>query len=333
MDKNILQEKGFDLSQYSVVGTQEEGVMAMDAALVTTPNAGIPVELLTFFDNRAIEILTAKRSATKIFNEVKAGTRADLVRKFRVMEKTGYTQPYSDYANNGKADVNYNFPLRENYLFETTIAYGDQEVAETSRAKISLVSDKQASAATAIAIDMNKFYMNGVAGLQNYGILNQPNLPAAIVAASTGTGSSPLWANKDGGKIYDDIVALMSDIASRTQGNVDQETKYKLIVGPSSNAELNKLNAFGTETVLSLIKRNFPNLEVVVAPEYDDSTKKIQLIALDVDGTPTGEMAFSEKLVAGRLVPDLSSYRQKFMAGTYGCVVYRPVLVSTMTGI
>lgn len=332
MDKNTLKEYGIDVAQYSVVGGQEEGVMAMDAALLTTPNAGVPVELLTFFDNRAIEILMAKRAATKIFNEVKAGSRADAVRKFRVVEKTGYTQPYSDYANNGKADVNYNFPSRENYLFETTIAYGDQEVAETSRAKIALVADKQASAATAIAVDMNKFYMNGVAGLRNYGILNQPNLPAAIVAAN-GAGGTATWSTKTGTEIYNDIVALMSDIASRTEGNVDQETKYKLVVGPSSNAELNKLNSFGTETVFSLIKRNFPNLEVVVAPEYDDTTKKIQLIAMDVDGTPTGELAFSEKLVAGRLIPDLSSYRQKFMAGTYGAVIYRPVLVSTMTGI
>ena len=332
MDINTCKEYGIDLGQYKVVGGIEDGVMAMDAALVTTPNAGIPVELLTLFDNRAIQVLLAKRAATEIFNEVKAGTRADAVRKFRVLENTGYTQPYSDYANNGKADVNYNFPMRENYLFETTIAYGDQEVAETSRAKISLVADKQMAATTAIAVDMNKFYMNGVAGLQNYGLLNQPNLPAAIVAAN-GAGGSATWASKTGTEIYNDIVALMADIASRTEGNVDQQTKYKLVVGPSSNAELNKLNAFGTETVLALIKRNFPNLEVVVAPEYDDTTKKIQLIALDVDGTPTGEMAYSEKLIAGRVIPDLSSFRQKFMAGTYGAVVYRPVLVSTMTGI
>ena len=332
MDINTCKEYGIDLSQYKVVGEREEGKMALDAALVTTPSAGIPVELLTFFDNRAIKILTAKRSATEIFNEVKAGSRADAIRKFRVLENTGYTQPYSDYANNGKADVNYNFPMRENYLFETTIAYGDQEVAETSRAKINLVADKQLAASTAIAIDMNKFYMNGVAGLRNYGLLNQPNLPSAIVAVNGAAGTAT-WSTKTGTEIYNDIVALMSDIASRTEGNVDQQTKYKLVVGPSSNAELNKLNSFGTETVLALIKRNFPNLEVVVAPEYDDTTKKIQLIALDVDGTPTGEMAYSEKLIAGRVVADLSSYRQKFTAGTYGAVVYRPVLVSTMTGI
>ena len=332
MDINTCKEYGIDLSQYKVCGGIEEGAMAMDAALVTTPNAGIPVELLTFFDSRAIEVLLAKRSATQIFNEVKAGSRADAVRKFRVQEATGYTQPYSDYANNGKADVNYNFPVRENYLFETTIAYGDQEVAETSRAKANLIADKQRAAATTIAVDMNKFYMNGVAGLQNYGLLNQPNLPAAIVAAN-GAGGTATWSTKTGTEIYNDIVALMSDIASRTEGNVDQQTKYKLVVGPSSNAELNKLNSFGTETVLTLIKRSFPNLEVVVAPEYDDTTKKIQLIAMDIDGTPTGELAFSEKLIAGRVVADLSSYRQKFLAGTYGAVIYRPVLVSTMTGI
>ena len=78
MDINTLKDYGIDLGQYSVVGEREEGVMALDAAPITTPNAGVPVELLTFFDNRAIKVLTAKRAATEIFNEVKAGSRADL---------------------------------------------------------------------------------------------------------------------------------------------------------------------------------------------------------------------------------------------------------------
>ena len=331
MDLNTCKEYGIDLTGYKKVCTCDEA-LAMDAALITTPNTSIPAELLTFFDNKAIEILTQKRSATEIFDEVKAGSRADAARKFRVFEKTGYTQPYADYADNGKADVNYSFPLRENYLFETTIKYGDQEEAESARARINLVADKQNSAATAIAIDTNKFYFNGVAGLENYGILNQPNLPSAIVAAN-GASASPLWSSKTGTEIYDDIVALMSDMAARSGGLVDQMTRYKLVVGPSSNSQLNKLNAFGTEPVLALIKRNFPNLEVVVAPEYDDATKKIQLIAVNVEGQPTGECAYSEKFVAGRVVPGLSHFSQKFMAGVWGTIVYRPVFVSTMTGI
>lgn len=332
MDLNTCKQFGIDLAGYKAVQSREDAVMALDSALLSTPNAGIPAELLTFFDNKAIEVLTAKRSATEIFKEVKAGSRADAARKFRVVENTGYTQPYSDYADNGKSDVNYSFPMRENYLFETVIKYGDQEEAETARAKINLVADKQNSAALNIAIDTNKFYFNGVAGLENYGILNAPNLPTAIVADNGAKGTAT-WATKTGSEIYEDIVKMMSDIATRCGGLVDQSTSYVLAVGPSSNAELNKLNAMGTEPVLSLIKRNFPNLKVVVAPEYDDTTKKIQLIALNVDGTPTGECAFSEKLIAGRVVPYLSHFAQKFTAGVWGTIIYRPVFVSTMTGI
>lgn len=332
MEKETLKQYGIDVEKYSVVGTLDEGAMAMDAALLSTANAGVPVELLTYFDNRAIDVLTAKRTATNIFNEVRKGDWTTPVAKFRMLESTGYTQPYSDYADNGKAGVNYAFPARENYLFETVIKYGDLETDMASRAKASYIADNQRAAANTIAIDTNKFYFNGVAGLKNYGILNQPNLPSAIVAA-TGAGGNATWSTKTGNEIYNDIVALYSDMASRAQGNIDKTSKFKLVVGPSSDAELQRLNAFGTETVASLIKRNFPNLEIVVAPEYDDSTKKIQLIAVEVDGLPTGECAFSEKLMAGRVVPYLSHFAQKFKAGVYGTVIYRPVFVSTMTGI
>lgn len=332
MDKNTCKQYGIEIDQYKVVGDLEDGAMAMDAALLTTANAGVPAELLTYFDNRAIEILTAKRTATKIFPEVRKGDWTTAYAKFRQVENTGFTQPYSDYSDNGKAGVNYNFPIRENYLFETVIKYGDLETDMVAKAKASYVADSQRAAANTIAIDTNRFYFNGVSGKANYGILNQPNLPSAIVAA-TGAGGYATWSTKTGTEIYNDIVALYSDMASRAQGNIDKTSKFKLVVGPTSDAELNKLNAFGTETVFALIKRNFPNLEVVVAPEYDDSTKKIQLIAVEVDGTPTGECAYSEKLVAGRVVPYLSHFAQKFKAGVFGAIVYRPVFVSTMTGI
>ena len=332
MEKETLKQYGIDVAQYKTVGDLDAGAMAMDAALLTSPNAGVPAELLAYFDNRAIEIVTAKRTATNIFNEVKKGDWTTPYAKFRMIENTGYTQPYDDYADNGKSGVNYNFPARENYLFETVIKYGDLETDMAARAKASYIADNQRAAATTIAIDTNKFYFNGVSGLNNYGILNQPNLPSAIVAA-TGAGGYATWSTKTGTEIYNDIVALYSDMASRAQGNIDKTTRFKLVVGPTSDAELNKLNAFGTETVAALIKRNFPNLDIVVAPEYDDSTKKIQLIAVEVDGLPTGECAFSEKLNAGRVVPYLSHFAQKFRAGVYGTVIYRPVFVSTMTGI
>jgi hypothetical protein len=332
MDLNTCKQFGINLNGYAGIKGDEEAVMAMDAALLTTANTTVPAELLAFFDPKAIEVLTAKRTATQIFNEVKKGDRTTPYAKFRMVEHTGYTQPYSDYSDNGKSDVNYSYPVRENYLFETVIKYGDLEEAESSRAKVNLLADLQSSAAHNIAIDTNRFYFSGVSGMDNYGILNQPNLPQAIVAANGAAGTAT-WATKTGTEIYNDIVALYSDMASRADGNITKDTSFKLIVGPTSDAELNKLNAFGTETVAALIKRNFRNLEIIVAPEYDDSTKKIQLIAVNVDGQATGECAYSEKFTAGRVVPFLSHFAQKFSAGVFGTVIYRPVFVSTMTGI
>lgn len=331
MDKELLQEKGFNLNQYGVVGADEECKLAMDAALITTANAGIPVEVLTSFNERAIKVLTQKRAATEIFAERKFSDRAELIKKFRQVEATGFTQPYSDYSDNGKSDVNYNFIPRENYLFETVIKYGDLEQEMVAKAKANLLADKQEAAALNIAIDFNRFYMSGVSGLENYGILNAPNLPAAITAATVSGHTE--WSYKSGADIYADIVALMTNMSTRAGGHIDMTTRFKLVVGPSIYAELAKQNSLGTETVIGMIKRSFTNLEVVVAPEYDDSTKKIQLIAVEVDGIPTGELGFSEKLSAGRVVPFLSYHAQKFMAGTYGAIVYRPVFVSTMTGI
>ena len=139
MDKEQLKEYGFNLDSYEVVGNAEEGKMAMDAALITNPNMGVPVEALTYFDERVIKILTQKRAATEIFNERKFGSRADLIRKFKQVEDTGFTQPYSDYSDNGKSDVNYNYPARENYLFETAGIYRFRYVSEDESGNITIV--------------------------------------------------------------------------------------------------------------------------------------------------------------------------------------------------
>jgi len=37
--------------------------------------------------------------------------------------------------------------------------------------------------------------------------------------------------------------------------------------------------------------------------------------------------------MAGRIIPDMSSYRQKYVATTYGGVVLQPYAIASMTGI
>ena len=83
-----------------------------------------------------------------------------------------------------------------------------------------------------------------------------------------------------------------------------------------------------------MVKKFFGNIEIVVVPELGDNGagETVMLLAKEVNGTPVGYIGFGEKLMAGRIVPDMSSFRQKFVSTTYGGVVLQPFAVAQMTG-
>ena len=309
--------------------------IAQDAALVSAPNSGVPVELLNYFDPTVIEVLTAPQRARAIFTkETKMGDWTTPSAKFRVMEMTGNTQPYSDYADNGNADVNYNWVSRENYIFETVVRYGDLEQAVTSVAKINLAADKQRAAANIIDVDANKFYFLGVSGKAIYGILNDPNLTATIAPAATGTGGDTrTWSTKTTRQRYDDILLLFARLVSQTAGLVDEKSPLVLAMSPAIAVDLAQATDFNV-SVMTMLKSYFTNISIVSAPQYATTGGQLmQFIATELQGQQTGELAFSEKMRAGRLVPALSSFSQKYTAGTYGFVLRQPSAIAQMLGL
>ena len=307
--------------------------LAKDAALVTTPGTTVPVEFLAYIDPRVVEILTAPRKAREIFKEARKGDWTTAYFRFRATELTGGTEPYSDKAQNRTASPNYDWQGRDNYLFQTVIEYGDLEQATTAAAKISLASDKQRAAANIIDLDGNRFNLLGVAGKQIYGLLNAPNLNAALTAAATGTGDSTEWADKTTLQIYQDLLDLFQQLVSQANGWIDANTRLILALPPALSVELGKPNEYG-KTALGMIREYLPNLRLVTVPEMaTDSENTMMMIAEEIMGNPVGELGFSEKVRAGRVVPNLSSFSQKWLAGTYGCIIYYPFAVATMEGM
>jgi hypothetical protein len=59
----------------------------------------------------------------------------------------------------------------------------------------------------------------------------------------------------------------------------------------------------------------------------------MMLAASEVAGQQTAELGFGEKVRAGRIVPELSALKQKWIASTYGGVVLQPFAFATMQGI
>lgn len=308
--------------------------LAQDAALITTPNAAVPAELLAYIDPMVIEILTAVRNARKIFPEVKKGDWTVPYAKFRVQEYTGVTTPYSDYDGSGVAGVNTNWPSREQYLFQTCIKYGDLETDMAAVAKMNLASEKQKAAARIIDIDANRFYLFGVEGKEIYGLLNDPNLNPSITPGTAAAGGTT-WANKTADEIYADVLSLASWLRQNSQGNINEDTPLVLVLSPQSNAQLGKINTYGL-SVRQMLKNEFGDrLDFVELPELYNATSgnTIMLIAKEILGIPTAQLGFGEKYRAGRVVPLLSSFEQKITATTYGCILYYPFAVSTMEGV
>lgn len=154
-------------------------MLAQDAA-ITPANVGVPSAFTAYIDPKIVQILFAKTAATKLGIEAKVGKWTDNSYTFPVEELAGDVEAYSDFQNGSSVDVNYEFPVREQFRFQTTLKYGDFEAELAAAAKLSLVAGKQRASASIIERAQNKFYLFGVQGKEIYGLLNDPNLPDSI---------------------------------------------------------------------------------------------------------------------------------------------------------
>ena len=308
--------------------------IARDAALATLPGTGVPAELAAYIDPMVVDILTRPLKAREIFGEVKKGDWTSPYVKFHTNELTGATEPYSDYGQSRVSGVNYQWLNRENYLFQTVITYGDFEEAVTATARLNLASDKQRAAANTLDVDGNRFALFGVAGREIYGILNDPSLTPPMAPAPSGEASSPLWNKKTTRQKYDDVLLLFKRLVRQTEGHVDEKCPLTLVMSPDLAVELASATDFNV-SVLDMLHKYFTALRVVTLPEMaaEGTGETMMFIADEVRGMKTGELGYTEKVRAGRLVPALSSFSQKWTAGTCGALIYLPFAIAQMRGM
>lgn len=312
--------------------------LAMDAqpGLITVSNAGIPAFLANYMDPEVVRILVSPMKATEIIGEAKKGDWTTLTAMFQVVESTGEVSSYGDYSNNGQSSANVNWVPRQSYHFQTVTRWGEREMEMAGEARIDFAQNLNIASVLTINKAANKIAFFGVAGLDNYGLLNDPSLPPGITPNPTGTGSGTAWSTKDGAAVYGDIQTLFGDLVARNKGLVDRETKMTLALSPESEVNLTKTNQYNVN-VSDQLKKNFPNLRVVSAVEYSaagtGSTELMQLIADEIEGQKTAFVSFTEKMRAHPVLVKLSSFQQKKSAGSWGSIIRRPTLISSMYGI
>lgn len=314
-------------------GFRSDYGFAMDAAgpLVTVSNSGIPGYLLNYIDPELTRVLTTPMQGAVILGESKKGDWTTLTATFPVVESTGEVSSYGDYNNNGRAGANTNFPQRQSYHYQTMTEWGERELDMAGQAKINWAAELNIASALVLNKFQDNSYFFGIAGLQNYGLLNDPNLSAPIAPISVG--GITLWSGKDGQGVYDDIVKLFGQLVSQTRGLVTRRDKLKLCMSPEIEVNLTKTNQYNVN-VSDLLAKNFPNLTVETAVQYaTGSGQLVQLIAESIDGQNVGTAAFTEKMRAHAIVRDTSSFKQKKSQGTWGAIIKVPMAIAAMIGV
>jgi hypothetical protein len=327
---------------------KEDINLAMDAQpqLVTVPNSGIPAYLTFFMDPDTLRIATAELEAAAIFGEQQKGdwTSSSLI--FPVVERTYEVSSYGDFVENGRSGINTNFPERQPYLFQVMAEYGDLEIERVGLAKINFVSEQKEAAIYGLNQYSNLTYFKGVAGLQNYGALNDPALYPAISPIPKANGGVA-WLNgtsinASANEIFSDIQALVIQSINQSSGKINTKSKFVLNMSPRSEGAMTATNTFNVN-VAALLKSNFPGLEVKTAMQYGALTPQnpqgsalgeiVQLWAPEASGQKSGYCAFNTKLRAGPVIRATSSYKQKLMQGTAGFVMRQPYAMSQLIGV
>ncbi len=244
------------------------------------------------------------------------------------------------------AGANTNWPQRQSYLFQTIPEYGELEIERAGLGRVNWVGEVDGSAINVLTRFMNQTYFLGVQGLQNYGILNDPGLSAAITPASKAYGGVK-WVNNGqivatANEIYADLQALYLQVVSQTDGLVEQDADMTFAMSPTTAVALTATNSFNVN-VSDLLKKNFPNAKIETAVQYGAMTatnpqgiaagNEVQLIVKSVEGQKTGYCAFNEKLRAHPIIRSLSSWKKKMTAGSWGAVVRQPANISALLGV
>jgi hypothetical protein len=305
-------------------------MVACDAQpeLVTATNGGIPAWITNYFDPRIIQMVVSLMQATIIVgSEEKKGDWTTTHGQFISVELTGETSAYGDFNNNGSSNANLNFPIRQAFLYQTFTNWGELQMARAGNARVDWANKVNEASILVLNKFQNASYFFGIAGIPNYGLLNDPSLPPSIAATVPWNASAT-----DATAVYEDIRRLYVQLQWQSNGVINAKSAMTLAMSPVLSMALTKTNQFNVN-VQDMLTKNFPNLKVETAVEYETASGQlVQLICNDVQGQPTAITAYTEKMRAHAVVVGSSSWSQKKSQGTFGTVIFHPFAIASLIG-
>lgn len=317
---------------------------AMDdtQGLITTASISNPIQFLQSWLPGFVRVITAARKIDELIGITTAGKWDDEEIVQGILEPLGEAVPYGDYTNIPVSSWNVNFERRTVIRWEKGIKVGLLEDARSARVRINNASEKRSAAALALDIIRNRvgFYGYNAGANRTYGFLNDPNLPAYVTAAATGTGSSTLWSAKTFLNITADLRGMFARLQAASQDQIDVEsTATTLALATNVYQYLSVTSDFGI-SVRQWMKETYPKCRIVSAPELNLANGGANVAYLYADkvddggsdGGATWVQVVPAKFQALGTEKQAKGYVEDFSNATAGVMVKRPYAIQRLTG-
>ena len=323
--------------------SNDVGPWAAGVGSLTTPSVATPIQFLQYWLPGFVHVVTAARKIDTLVGIVTAGAPEDEEVVQGVLESIGAARPYQDNSNVPLASWNPNFERRTVVRFEQGMEVGWLEDQRAARMRVASAAEKRTTSALTMDIQRNRVGFYGFNGGNNrtYGLLNDPAIPA-YQNVPNGAGGSATWASKTFLEITKDLRLALSDLRTQSGDVIDpKSTPITLAIATNRVDLLTTTSDLGV-SVLDWLDRNYKNVRVESAPEFNDANGGAAVFYLYADkvvdtGSSDDDATFVQvvptKFLTLGVEKRIKSYAEAFMNATAGVMCKRPFAVLRRSGI
>lgn len=251
----------------------DPSLLGMDAALtpaITTPSIATPIQFLQAWLPGFVYVATQARKIDELIGITTQGRWEDEEIVQGILERTGQTVVYSDFANIPLSSWNTNFETRTVIRFEEGMTVGRLEEARAASMRVNSAESKRSAAVEALEIARNftGFFGFNAGVNRTFGFLNDPQLPAYVTVAD-GASTDPEWVTKTFLEITADIRSFYQALRTQSGDRIDPgKEAVTLALATDVYDSLSVTSDFGN-SVHDWLKGTYPNTRVISAPELN----------------------------------------------------------------
>lgn len=222
---------------------------------------------ITAVQTRAYEIEYPQYNALRYFPQTSYAGPGDQYIEWFTLQPSGMAKIVGSYADDlPQVDVRGNANISKIVSLGDSYRYSLQELRYAQKAGLDLDDRKAVAARLAMDAKVNQLAWFGDNFYKIPGLLNNPNIPV-VLAAATGTGGSTLWVNKTPDQILADLNALIQGIMNLTN---DVERPNTLLISRAAFGYISTVarSTVSDTTILEFFRANNPEI-TEIAPLWD----------------------------------------------------------------